>query len=363
MLIDRILKQFSVQLRKKEGLGPKGEFLRSSLLEAQVFLVQNVCQYLYEETEQEEFSMEGFPNLAPPFPTMFFEWGRPRYSRSTETGFRTADQAFGDIQRMGALMLASDVTAQMVQDTTSLHMLYGLMMRIKLCDDEGWRRLVAAFGREPRAEEVASAIVGRGGSAALGQIVQELKDKTCEGIEKTDLRWNIALYTFLETKRREITCLPYIEGWGLRGDGTFLSGTYTEAIFDPSLQAQQQTFSLGVHLVPCMATSFMHCKNVSDITVSPSERQNRARIKDGKDPLVSYQVLEIHPMRQVLREEGDVEAQGLRKALHICRGHFKDYQRGSGLFGKAHGLYWWESHVRGALSQGIAAKDYRVHSE
>ena len=33
---------------------------------------------------------------------------------------------------------------------------------------------------------------------------------------------------------------------------------------------------------------------------------------------------------------------GLKRALHICRGHFKDYREGRGLFAKTHGIWWWD---------------------
>lgn len=39
----------------------------------------------------------------------------------------------------------------------------------------------------------------------------------------------------------------------------------------------------------------------------------------------------------------------------------KDYRQ-RGLFGKYHGLYWWDSHLRGASSAGQVIKDYRVRS-
>jgi len=64
-------------------------------------------------------------------------------------------------------------------------------------------------------------------------------------------------------------------------------------------------------------------------------------------------------MRTILRKEGQVETQGLEKALHICRGHFKDY-RTEGLFGKHKGMYWLSDHVRGHPRQGLVLKDYNV---
>jgi hypothetical protein len=65
-------------------------------------------------------------------------------------------------------------------------------------------------------------------------------------------------------------------------------------------------------------------------------------------------------MKEILRREGQVEHTGLKKALHIVRGHFKDYTKGSGLFGKYQGIYWWDAHVAGDLKLGTLAKTYKV---
>ena len=68
-------------------------------------------------------------------------------------------------------------------------------------------------------------------------------------------------------------------------------------------------------------------------------------------------------MTRILDTEGGIgRGGGLKQALHICRGHFKDYRDGRGLFGKHKGLYWWEQNVRGSIEQGVHIKDYRVRT-
>lgn len=113
---------------------------------------------------------------------------------------------------------------------------------------------------------------------------------------------------------------------------------------------------LGIGL---FAISFMHCKNVVQRSIKPPPKlSKRHRERHGR-PLFSYRVLEIEPMKQVFRTEGRSDEVGLARALHICRGHFKDY-RERGLFGRNKGLYWWDHHVRGSAAAGVAAKDYSV---
>jgi hypothetical protein len=109
-----------------------------------------------------------------------------------------------------------------------------------------------------------------------------------------------------------------------------------------------------------LALSFMHCKNVElKTTIPPVPLSKKYQKKTGR-PLVRYKILEIEPMKKVLRTEGQSETLSLKHALHICRGHFKDYSKGGGLFGKYKGFYWWESYVRGDPDQGVVVKDYNV---
>jgi len=112
-------------------------------------------------------------------------------------------------------------------------------------------------------------------------------------------------------------------------------------------------------LVALSAIAFMHCKNVDVRLTEYADKLQHARQHRGKRPLINYYTLEIKPMVKVLKEQGQSETQGLQRALHICRGHFKDFTD-KGLFGKYHGLYWWDSQVRGSSTKGIVLKDYKV---
>ncbi len=65
-------------------------------------------------------------------------------------------------------------------------------------------------------------------------------------------------------------------------------------------------------------------------------------------------------MKEVLRREGGSETNGLKKALHICRGHFATYSPEHPLFGKFTGTFWKPAHVRGSQEHGIVVKDYVI---
>lgn len=109
-----------------------------------------------------------------------------------------------------------------------------------------------------------------------------------------------------------------------------------------------------------LAISFLHCKNVTQIEHIPNKKKSAYHRRFSGHPLTKYYTLEIDPMKKVLHEEGQIESLGLKKALHICRGHFANYTEGKGLFGKYHGQFWIPQHVKGSASQGIVEKDYSV---
>lgn len=117
-------------------------------------------------------------------------------------------------------------------------------------------------------------------------------------------------------------------------------------------------WAIASHL---FAVSLMHCKNVTLREERVSEKLQKARARRGRPGfLVKWSVLEIEPMKKILRSEGKSESLGLPEALRICRGHFKDYRQ-SGLFGKIKGVFWWDATVRGESKNGVIIKDYSVN--
>jgi hypothetical protein len=112
---------------------------------------------------------------------------------------------------------------------------------------------------------------------------------------------------------------------------------------------------LSLSLVPLMTLCFMNCRNVNLTTINPNKEGRKAR--HGK-PLLSYRMLQIEPMKKIIREQGGHT--DIKQALHIMRGHFKDYRDSKGLFGKHKGMYWWEQNLRGSAEHGKAYKDYNV---
>lgn len=138
-------------------------------------------------------------------------------------------------------------------------------------------------------------------------------------------------------------------------------GKFQVEVIDGREEVTVSSEGLPTWLYPCfLATSILHCKNVSAKQITVPHKLAAARARKGKSSY-SYSVLDIAPMRKILKTEGGMASGAtLAKALHVCRGHFKDYRDGAGLFGRAKGIYWWEQSLRGDTKSGVHVKDYRV---
>lgn len=142
------------------------------------------------------------------------------------------------------------------------------------------------------------------------------------------------------------------------GDGALIS-SYQEQKGDAPAEGKYWGWRIINHPA-LLAICFMHCKNVRHVEHKPKLASGKGW-KQTTSPKLTYYTLEIDPMKETLRREGNVETVGLAKALHICRGHFKDY-RASGLFGKIKGIFWWGPALRGTPEAGTVVKDYAVEA-
>lgn len=110
-----------------------------------------------------------------------------------------------------------------------------------------------------------------------------------------------------------------------------------------------------------LAIAFMNCKNVTLSSHHPEKTQNRERNRAGLAQFVRFHTINIEPMKSALHSEGDIESNGLKKALHICRGHFKTWTTtymGRSLDKPV--TYWTPSHVKGSAKEGVVISDYDV---
>jgi hypothetical protein len=164
-------------------------------------------------------------------------------------------------------------------------------------------------------------------------------------------RWCLIGWLFLEVERDVAgafaVCVALVGA-----EGNFLGGK-TSPETDGGLEM------LPMFVPSLLAFSLMHCKNVCAVEHPLVDDIAPKRERQAVDRGLRYYTLEVDPMRQVLRQEGRSADVGLKQALHLCRGHFKDYRQ-SGLFGRIKGIFWWDAFARGTSEAGVVVKDYDV---
>jgi len=367
MLVDQIIKLGEHFLRQPTELE---SFLFARLREAEVIFADNVARYLYCETPQEDWDIaRDFPNVAPPFPVMFVEHSLPRYSFSEKLGRINLDSA---IKKQGTLILSRQVEREDPEPRKILETL--LSMRPATASDAAERLRLSQKARLLKEQIGQCDSLPQGLEDAVMSWYANIRTSTQELIEKEQIRWASVAYPFFETRDAGIIFPKLSLSWLAREDGkpALLNDKLAVGIMDEKLgeklsadEALQAEVlgNIGTFLnVPLLTLSFMHCKNVTLKTIEPPHKLNKARAKRGNPPLAVYKILEIHPVKRILEREGDIQHIGLKKALHICRGHFKDYTIGKGLFGKVHGVFWWDMAIRGSQEAGTILKDYDIHT-
>ena len=105
--------------------------------------------------------------------------------------------------------------------------------------------------------------------------------------------------------------------------------------------------------------NFLHCRNVLRIT-NENKYPRPIRRQGHKPKFEKFYTLQIEPMKKVLEDEGNIKGNGILKAFHICRGHFRTYEEDKPLFGKLTGTFWIPNHTRGSMEVGRVLKDYKI---
>lgn len=312
-LADRILNS----VRPPSGAKVDPRWLQSDrdlLSQSDVIVFDNVNDFYWAHLPEHKVGplAISFPNLAPPFANFFLETRKPEY-----VGLPNTKEAWptSEPRAWGILCWYQDLTKAEPP--------------IYKPEDEIWARRLMSLSPRPR--------------------------------------WLIELTLYLEHSKGDPVG-PYLMcRFPIDDDGT---PTDDQSLFMNNLvggsrlsakDQRRQVDELFLYVAPALlAISFLHCKNIEISVNEPPIPLSRKHAKHYGRPLIRYHVLNIRPMRTVLRKEGNIETEGLEKALHICRGHFKDYRK-DGLFGKYKGIYWWSDQVRGHPRRGLVLKDYKIN--
>lgn len=263
-----------------------------------VLLIDNVADYYFGSDQEHWDLVDDFPNLAPPFPQFWTEHRIPATIHSKERGDSDISRII-QRGRVGALITGlnpSEVKGE------------GLPENVRWIL---WCELFIDYGR--------------------------LHDGTVDGPHGS---------TFL--------CIDE--------HGVLIGHPWMQSLSDPQHNEAMKAFMTWFN-PSFLAMSFLHCKNVTIVEErmpKPLAKKFRAK-HPGLEP-APYKTLVIEPLKQILRTQGGAtdKGVGLKRAMHICRGHFKDYRQGPGLFGKYHQLVWQPSLVRGTKSGAAAPRQMEV---
>ena len=111
------------------------------------------------------------------------------------------------------------------------------------------------------------------------------------------------------------------------------------------------------------ALQMLNCKNVKETEIEPSPKLSKRFRKKTGFPLSRYHILSIGKTYNAKDEQKETHTEGSEghaRAQHIARGHFRTYTPEKPLFGKVHGTFWIDAHVRGDKGEGIVKKDYSI---
>lgn len=353
--------------------------LGDDFAQAETIIAHNVSEYYFTcPTEYWKFP-EDFPMVVPPFKNCFVELARPSKVWSKEIG-ESPEIRDRLPKTWGVLFSSMKLSEILGKDRESSYKKMG--WRADLLRDLLSRFLQGVVQLE------------NGDKAYKLQVATHDKSPIGPELEKSGTMdfgsiWFCTATAFSETPNGTVTEEPAFPDGSLIGPlgvWSYLVDKYGYVLGEPSFslpanpewvrsldpnwdRAQhqmvhitkrlQQNTGATLYFPAFLAVSLMHCKNVVMGTVKPPPKLNKKHIKKGHRPLITYRTLEIEPMKKVLRHEGGADQTGISQALHICRGHFKDY-RGSekGLFGKYKGLWWWDQHLAGKAEHGTVVKDY-----
>jgi hypothetical protein len=291
----------------------QSDFIQSTLDEAVPFNIQNIARFYYEGTDQENWGDEDFPFLSPPYNSMWMEWDYPKEVRSNGVTSRVSHIPAKDT-KIGVLVVSLD-----------------------LYDEE-------------QAEAYKERVRG-----IDGMIFEQIKDT---------VRWVSVYVVFIGSIHLPIPPKPsayYIIGIapdGSTADDVANNGKMVHGLYEDEKDRIRVEGSIVLIHPALLAISFTNCKNV-EIVENKSAPKPRKR-KD-KAYTAKFYTLEIEAVRDVIRKLNHPNTKtGIKMALHTCRGHWKDYSKGKGLFGRLKGRFFWGNSLRGQESEGLILKDYEL---
>lgn len=283
--------------------------LQAAVARATHIVADNASRYFFENPKVDYVWKEDFPNVAPPFDLFLVEMVKPR-----------------------AVVFGKRVEVASV----SCPELFGFLFHAQDARD---RSIPVGLETGRRASGITTAI-------------------------NPDARWFVTATPIFVDKDRPafISTVLY---FAVSASGAMLHhpSTIQTGLTLPEHILKAFADEICTILLPSAFTiCLMNCKNTSVEPVARDPDVNRERQKAGLKPFLRYHTISIEPLKSDSAVAGSMNPAGVRRALHIARGHFATYTAARPLFGKYAGTFWVPSHVRGTAKQGVVISDYRVNA-
>lgn len=297
--------------------------------------ITNAATWFFEDPSKDEYDLrDDFPIVTPPFDVMWMEFLAPK--RAMKNG------KFVDLKRtiesIGCIVGRISIPHE---------------ERVSVLENDLILRIASAPQRSP---------------TAILPSDTERKARNTDAVNAgREARWLVVWKFYARTN----SYVDVATGRSLRGgDLVHMANVFAYIDYDGALIPENYLFAMArwasshtrgeVPFGPVLfATSLMHAKNVQMIDSPLPPAVLKRRQKDGK-PAITFKTLVIQSMRKQAKEATEGGDTSAKRAMHIVRGHFKDYRNSGGLFGKHRGLYWWDMHVAGNDKFGKVIKDYQV---
>ena len=319
---------------------------------AKAFDAAEVSEYFYAQNSKHDWSYDSdFPPMAVPFSTFFLEFARPSRLLSGEVA--KAATMFPD--KFGWLVIASDVNEMEVKGEAQLATLVQEAEYLeRVIDRNKIQESIKNYNDPSKCVHL-----GPNEISYLRKIAMIRSITKGEPLLPPEYKWSMESYLFISHAGR--TRLWASSGCIVTDSGK-IAGYPIYGIYDDKSGAEERDTANALFLPVIMTLGFMNCKKgVAYRDIAPDPQINKERRKHGRKPFLRYSTIEIDGMKQVLRTERGIETNGLKKALHICRGHFATYA--DSMLGRKLDspiTVWRPSHIRGSAKHGVVVSDYVV---
>lgn len=211
------------------------------------------------------------------------------------------------------------------------------------------------------AEATARMIIGEGARSTPAKIAEFRQDPRC--------RWIYLTMDFLEFPHKDdgehISGLRgpfHIGAISIAEDGALLNFWMSHA--SAHIPKDESMQVAAASLVAWTTVAMLNCANIGTVEHKAPDAFQKARVRGGKKPLVSYHTVRVDldkTPRAIAAEA--LPGDGSTPRRHKKRGHMKDYRGGKGLFGRLRGVWYWGPILAGSEEEGVVISDYEVHPE